>query len=163
MLTTIKSFTRKWELESEYTLQLFRALTDESLDRQGYPGVRTLGKLANHIIETLTELPSKLDLGIEERHANCKTVAEMIERYQQDSAALLKAVTEQWTDDKLWETRPMYGHDWPNGVSLFVLIMHQCHHRGQMTVLMRQAGLSVPGIYGPSREEWAAMGMEAPE
>ena len=28
-------------------------------------------------------------------------------------------------------------------------------------VLMRQAGLKVPGVYGPAREEWAAMGMPA--
>jgi uncharacterized damage-inducible protein DinB len=28
-----------------------------------------------------------------------------------------------------------------------------------MTVLMRQAGLPVPGVVGPSKEEWAAMGM----
>jgi uncharacterized damage-inducible protein DinB len=38
--------------------------------------------------------------------------------------------------------------------------MHQCHHRGQMTVLMRQAGQKVPGIYGPAKEEWSSMGME---
>jgi len=42
---------------------------------------------------------------------------------------------------------------------LVSLITHQAHHRGQMTVLMRQAGLKVPGVYGPAREEWAAMGM----
>ena len=43
---------------------------------------------------------------------------------------------------------------------LISLVRHQAHHRAQMTVLMRQAGLAVPGIYGPAREEWAAMGME---
>jgi uncharacterized damage-inducible protein DinB len=32
-----------------------------------------------------------------------------------------------------------------------------------MTVLMRQAGLKVPGIYGPSYEEWLQFGMKAPE
>lgn len=32
-----------------------------------------------------------------------------------------------------------------------------------MTVLMRQAGLTVPGIYGLSKEEWANLGMEAPK
>lgn len=32
-----------------------------------------------------------------------------------------------------------------------------------MTVLMRQAGLVVPGIYGPSKEEWANFGMESPQ
>jgi hypothetical protein len=26
---------------------------------------------------------------------------------------------------------------------------------------MRQAGLKVPGIYGPAREDWASMGMPA--
>ncbi|MHB8840055.1 MAG: DinB family protein, partial [Gemmatimonadaceae bacterium] len=39
------------------------------------------------------------------------------------------------------------------GFVLTVLMNHQWHHRGQMTVLMRQAGLSVPGVCGPSREE----------
>jgi hypothetical protein len=35
-------------------------------------------------------------------------------------------------------------------------------YRGQMTVLMRQAGLKVPVIYGPAREEWQEFGMAAP-
>lgn len=43
----------------------------------------------------------------------------------------------------------MYGEIWARGLTLFYLITHQAHHRGQMTVLMRQAGLPVPGIYGP--------------
>jgi uncharacterized damage-inducible protein DinB len=30
-----------------------------------------------------------------------------------------------------------------------------------MTVLMRQAGLRVPGVYGPAEEEWGEMGMAA--
>jgi hypothetical protein len=29
--------------------------------------------------------------------------------------------------------------------------------------LMRQAGLKVPGVYGPSREEWSQFGMPAQE
>lgn len=53
----------------------------------------------------------------------------------------------------------MYGEQWPKGLVLSILIAHQTHHRGQMTVLMRQAGLPVPGMYGPSKEEWAAMGL----
>jgi uncharacterized damage-inducible protein DinB len=55
----------------------------------------------------------------------------------------------------------MYGEQWPRGTMLNALIAHQTHHRGQMTVLMRQAGVPVPGMYGPSKEEWAAMGMPA--
>jgi uncharacterized damage-inducible protein DinB len=57
----------------------------------------------------------------------------------------------------------MYGEKWKRGTTLGVLAMHQAHHRGQATVLMRQAGLKVPGVYGPAREEWSAMGMTPPE
>ena len=39
------------------------------------------------------------------------------------------------------------------------MVKHEVHHRAQMTVLMRQAGLAVPGIYGPAAEEWEAMGL----
>jgi uncharacterized damage-inducible protein DinB len=57
----------------------------------------------------------------------------------------------------------MYGEMWKRGFTLYNLITHQIHHRGQMTVLMRQSGLKVPGFYGPSFEEWAQYGMEAPK
>lgn len=52
---------------------------------------------------------------------------------------------------------------WRRGSTLGRLLVHQTHHRGQMTVLMRQAGLTVPGVYGPAREEWAAFGMPPQE
>lgn len=75
---------------------------------------------------------------------------------------MLKAIKEKWTDESLKELDDMYGEKWPRGLTLSILNKHQIHHRGQMTVLMRQAGLKVPGVYGPSRDEWSAMGMEAP-
>ncbi|MNF01709.1 DinB family protein [compost metagenome] len=57
----------------------------------------------------------------------------------------------------------MYGELWEKGKILRVLISHQSHHRGQMTVIMRILGLPVPGLYGPSKEEWAEFGMIAPD
>ena len=55
----------------------------------------------------------------------------------------------------------MFRSVWKKGQVLTVLIRHQIHHRAQMTVLIRQAGLKVPGVYGPSREEWELMKMPA--
>ena len=75
-------------------------------------------------------------------------------------ADVADAVRAGWTDAQLTDTIPMYGEMWTKAGVLGALISHQCHHRGQMTVLMRQAGLRVPGIYGPSREEWGAFGAE---
>lgn len=42
------------------------------------------------------------------------------------------------------------------------LVFHQIHHRGELIVLMRQAGLRVPGLYGPAKEDWATYGIPAP-
>ena len=72
---------------------------------------------------------------------------------------MAKAVRAGWTDADLPGEIDMYGEKWPRGQTLQALIAHEAHHRGQMTVLMRQAGLAVPGVYGPAREEWAAYGM----
>jgi uncharacterized damage-inducible protein DinB len=37
------------------------------------------------------------------------------------------------------------------------ILMHLIHHRGQLSLLCRLAGGTPPGIYGPNREEMAAM------
>jgi len=71
---------------------------------------------------------------------------------------------QNWTDEMLNNSEDnMYGEVWKKGQTLIYLLLHQTHHRGQMTVLMRQAGLKVSGIYGPAKEEWEAMGMPALE
>ena len=82
--------------------------------------------------------------------------------YKEAASSVAEVVEASWTDATLSVEDEMYGMKWTRGVTLGVLISHQTHHRGQMTVLMRQAGLVVPGIYGPAREEWAQMGVPAP-
>jgi uncharacterized damage-inducible protein DinB len=37
------------------------------------------------------------------------------------------------------------------------ILMHLIHHRGQLSLMCRLAGGTPPGIYGPNREEMAAM------
>jgi uncharacterized damage-inducible protein DinB len=37
------------------------------------------------------------------------------------------------------------------------IILHGVHHRGQLSLLCRLAGAQPPGLYGPNREEMAAM------
>jgi uncharacterized damage-inducible protein DinB len=76
--------------------------------------------------------------------------------------SLLEAL-EAWSDPELQNMDVMYGHlQWKRGQSLLALLVHQVHHRGQMTVLMRQAGLLVPDFYGPTREGWAILGLPVP-
>jgi uncharacterized damage-inducible protein DinB len=37
------------------------------------------------------------------------------------------------------------------------IFAHGIHHRGQLTLMCRLAGGQTPGLYGPNREEMAAI------
>ncbi|MGA2381636.1 MAG: DinB family protein [Spirochaetia bacterium] len=43
------------------------------------------------------------------------------------------------------------GGRWTRAGVLASLVKHQIQHRAQMTVLMRQTGIRVPGVYGPAQ------------
>lgn len=164
MYRSVADFTSAWAHESASTAKLLEALTDTSLSARMDDQGRTLGKIAWHLVETLPEmLPSaglKLDFALPGHEAPA-SAAEIAARYREGARLLGEAVAAQWTDAQLLEETPMYGMSWTRGFTLQCLMLHQAHHRGQLTVLMRQAGLAVPGMVGPSREEWVAMGLPA--
>jgi uncharacterized damage-inducible protein DinB len=165
MFTKIADFEKTWLTEAESTQKILDTLTDSSLKQEVSPQDRTLGRIAWHIATSVHEMMSRTGLKFEapEHESPVPTSAkEIADGYRQASTNLLQAIKTQWSDDDLTALSDMYGEQWPNGLTLSILINHQIHHRGQMTVLMRQAGLKVPGVYGPSREEWSAYGMEAP-
>ena len=165
MFKTIEEFLINWGRESESTQKILDALTDKSLEQEVSPEDRTLGRIAWHIVTTLGEMMSRTGLDFEANPHDAAvpaTAAEIAGAYRSTNEAMVAAIKEQWTDESLAELKEMYGEQWTIGTVLGILTVHQTHHRGQMTVLMRQAGLRVPGVYGPSREEWAAFGAEAP-
>ncbi|WP_236339969.1 DinB family protein [Paenibacillus plantiphilus] len=83
----------------------------------------------------------------------------MGERDRRISRDLLHAVRTQWNDETLRESVTIQKEAWLNGSSLRYVIMHQSHHRGQMTVLMRQAGLRLPNVCGPTYDTWIEKGI----
>jgi uncharacterized damage-inducible protein DinB len=158
MIRTIDDFLIQWGREKAATLKVFSSLTDASL-RQAWPGGRSIGRLANHLIDTLYELPAQAGLPLKAMPAHFNSVKDIMSAYEDGADRVAEVVSEHWHDGMLDDEMPMYGEPWKNGFSLWALIAHQAHHRGQMTVLMRFAGLKVPGVYGPSKEEWVAYNM----
>ena len=162
----IDDFVGEWKSEAAGTQKILDALTDESLAQEVAPGYRSLGRLAWHLVGTYGEMLPRTGLtfhGPTDHDPVPQTARVIADTYRQVGEAMIAAVQSQWKDDTLAETRDMYGGEWKNGATLRMLIQHEVHHRGQMTVLMRQAGVQVPGVYGPSKEEWAGFGMQAPE
>jgi uncharacterized damage-inducible protein DinB len=162
MYRTIDDFLEDWKDESASTLKLLDALTDSSLAHKVTPEGRTLGNLAWHIPLSIVDMANRAGLKVEgpERDSSEPAhAAKIAQTYCNAAHQLSESVKANWKDSSLDEELDMYGQIWKKGVLLTVLLRHEAHHRGQMTVLMRQAGLKVPGIYGPSKEEWSAYGM----
>lgn len=164
MFRKIKDFLKAWEYEAEMTGKVLDSLTDASLSQPVCTDGRTLGFLGWHLTLTLGEMLTLVGLktAAPAEDAPCPSVsAEIAAAYKLAAKSVADEVAANWSDETLLIKDEMYGETWARGMTLFYLIAHQTHHRGQMTVLMRQAGVPVPGIYGPSKEEWAAMGMPA--
>ncbi len=165
MYSTIGQFIAQWQYESAGTQKLLDTLTDASLAQEVAPGGRTIGRLAWHITQTIPEMMARTGLrvtGVGEHDPVPATAAAIASAYRAASTSLIEQLGANWTDATLAQADDMYGEQWTRAQTLNVLVTHQAHHRGQLTVLMRQAGLPVAGIYGPAREEWAQMGMEPP-
>ncbi len=164
MFRNIEDFRTAWDYEAEMTGKVLLNLTDESLDTKVYDDGRTLGYLGWHLTITLGEMLGKVGLTIDApaENAECPiNVNEIARLFGVAAKSVGDEVSKNWTAETLLIEDEMYGETWSRGMTLFYLIAHQTHHRGQMTVLMRQAGLRVPGIYGPAKEEWAAFGAPA--
>lgn len=166
MYRKIEDFVQEWNAESESTLKIFKNISDESKAKKAGENIRSLDRLAWHITQTLTEMPARTGI-IDQDYLVDEPIPDKFQdillQYKKHSEELARLVQEKWTDAGLLEEIEVYGQNWERRKVLSVLVLHQAHHRGQMTTLMRLENLAVPGIYGPSKEEWSKYGMEAME
>ncbi len=171
MYRRLDDFRTQFQEEVVDTLKVLRAIPDSAASQAVTPAHRDLRRMAWHLVESLVSLPKEIGLVVDGPATDAQyssiepipaTLAEIIRRYERATTSLLAGLA-SWTDADLLKEDTMFGHMvWAKGYSLRALEMHQAHHRGQMTVLMRQAGLKVPGFYGPALEDWAEMGAPVP-
>jgi uncharacterized damage-inducible protein DinB len=166
MYRTIQDFLTDWTQENDSTIKVYKNLTDASLKQKVSTEGRTLAHLAWHIVLTLGEMGGKAGLKVNAPPENApdpNMASAIVEAYEKAGESLATEIKQKWNDGMLAEEIVMYGQKWTRTATLASIIKHQIHHRAQMTVLMRQAGLKVPGVYGPSREEWSQFGMPPQE
>jgi len=165
VIRSIEDFRKAWSKESATTMKVFGEIKDPQINQAIAEGHRTLGRIAWHIAQTIPEMAGHTGLRINGPALNSplpKSMETIKKGYETAASSLLEQVTKNWKDETLAVEDDMYGGKWSRGATLTAIILHEVHHRGQMTVLMRQAGLKVTGIYGPSKEEWNQFGMQAP-
>ena len=98
---------------------------------------------------TFQEIPPNM-----QRPREVRLLAPGYRRVHEEAVARLADLTEAPLDREMqFADRRMPIRDILWGAMLMYLI----HHRGQLSLLCRLAGGTSPGIYGPNREEMAAM------
>lgn len=166
MYLKIKDFIDDWEEESAATIKILSQIPDTDKSVKVNDNIRSLERLAWHVTQSLTEMPKSAGITDEDPLENMgipEKFSDIIAIYKEQSVNLIKNLKNSWKNSDLFRELNIYGQVWQGRKVLSALVKHQVHHRAQMTVMMRLQNLKVPGVYGPSREEWSKYGMEAQE
>lgn len=164
-MSTSKGFLFELERETAGTRRILEGLKDEHLSWKPHPKSKSVGELANHIVELHNWVSGALQQDDFDFHqdylplqktsiAEIRTALE--EGYQQNIAAISAFSEEDWS--KKWTMRAgeaIVAQMPKIGTLRFVINNHLIHHRGQMSVYLRLLDIRVPGIYGPSADELA--------
>lgn len=154
MYRKVEDFIEEWNASSAGTLNVIKAITDDKLGQAIVEGHNSLGWLAWHLVGAAGLFGGFTGMKIEVP-AHTKPVPTNVEDIVKAYEKVMDSFTTETaklTDESLTEKVPAFGTEMVRGKLLRTLIDHQTHHRGQMTVLLRQAGLAVPGVMGPTKE-----------
>jgi len=165
MYVTIADFIKEWNREAMLTQKVLDGLTDDSLKQQVYPEGRTLGRIAWHLTTSIPDYLANFGLkidGVENGESVPTSAEEIAETFKSVCTYSAKIIEQQWTDESLKKVQNAFGREESNAQILMGLIKHIVHHRGQVTVLMRQAGIKPFGVYGPPKEDWIHFGVKNP-
>ncbi|GAA4318210.1 DinB family protein [Mucilaginibacter gynuensis] len=162
MYYRINEFLEDWLNETGKTTKVFSMIPEASKDIIVHPKVRALGRLAFHIPQIIVQIGVQTGLMAPPELPEDPlpgTMTETNSLYLSIHEQMGEAVKIQWQDDMLEDEVDLYGHKWRRGDVLSLLTHHEVHHRSQMIIIMRLAGLQVPGLYGPVREDWEQLGL----
>jgi uncharacterized damage-inducible protein DinB len=162
-MNELEMFLSAWDREAENTLTLLRALPATQYDFRPDAGGRSLGELAWH----LAEGDAYISYGIEngqftmeakppsiERPRSVEALAPGYDRIHREAVARIRKLKPEDLDRSIpFFTGPSSIRD----LLWNAIIAHSIHHRGQLSLMCRLAGGQTPGLYGPNREEVAAM------
>jgi len=159
----LERFFATWDYETQGTLKLLRALPKDKYDFRPDAQGRSLGELAWHLAEGDGYITQGIDTGVFfgdvkpahiERPRTIDALLPGFEAVHKDAVARMKKLTAADLDRNVnFFNTPMAIRD----IMWSYIIHHGIHHRGQLSLLCRLAGGQPPGLYGPNREEMAAM------
>jgi uncharacterized damage-inducible protein DinB len=163
LMALIDGLLQELEQEAQTTRRVLERVPDDKLDWRPHPKARTLGELALHIatvpggVAELVGTQSTVQAP-QFSEPKPKSAAELIPALD-ESIAKAKKLLGGMDDAALMETwRMMKGERELVAVPRIamlrsIMLNHWYHHRGQMSVYLRELDVAIPSIYGPSADE----------
>lgn len=145
------------EEESKATAKVLASIPEDKSDYRPDEKSRSARDLAWHIISSelhfLDSINQGVQVGGEDPPQENRTIAEMIDYYQQAFAAGAEKLKALSVEQLARPVRMYEMFDYPAVHYLTFLQSHTIHHRGQLCAYLRPMGAKVPAIYGPSGDE----------
>ena len=154
---------REFEQELTTTRRVLEQVPADKLRWQPHEKSMTLGQLAWHIATVpgaIAELATQdsFDVNTQIPRPNPETVVEVLDAFEESNAKVRAVLPKIGDSDLGLKWRMMNGDQELMAITRgqllrSVMLNHWYHHRGQLTVYLRQVGAMVPAVYGASADE----------
>ena len=162
-MAMIDGLLQELEQEAQTTRRVLERVPANQLTWRPHPKARTLGELALHVaivpgaVAQLAVSPSPAQVPTFS-DPSPKSAAELIPALDQSIASAKKTLAGMDDATVTSTFRLMRGDRElfavPRvGLLRSIMLNHWYHHRGQLTVYLKELGVPIPSIYGPSADE----------
>ena len=161
-MITVNDILQELEQEAPATRRVLQRLPDNRLQWKPHPKSMSLGQLALHVANIpgrIAEISTtSFDASTPIPRPEAASTAQVLEAFEA-SMVQARQVLRAMSDAELSSPWRMMQGDrelWsiPRGAFLrSVMLNHWYHHRGQLTVYLRQNGVPLPAVYGDSADE----------
>jgi len=162
MSSVIQALLQELEQEAQITRRVLAQVPADQLQWKPHPKSMSLGQLALHVATTpggIAQIAQQSPYPLPEfRQSSPSSAAELLPALDAsvDTARAYLRGLDDAALGRLWQVvdggREVMAM--PIGALVrTIMLNHWYHHRGQLSVYLRQVGARVPSIYGPSADE----------
>ncbi len=161
-MTMVDAFVQELEQEAQTTRRVLERVPDAQLGWKPHEKSMTLGQLAMHIAMVpgaIAEVAAQSTVPVPAFVQPSATSAAELVAALDDSIAKARRVLAGMDDAALEAPWQLVRGDRVvmalprKAVLRSIMLNHWYHHRGQLSVYLRELGVPVPSIYGPSADE----------
>jgi uncharacterized damage-inducible protein DinB len=162
-MLTIDELVQELEQEAQATRRVLERVPQEKLHCKPHPKSMTLGQLAMHVanlpgaIAEISTRPS-FDVQTPIPRPGANSTSEVLRVFDESMGRARTHLRSMRDAELATPWRMMNGNQelWAIPRAAFlrsVMLNHWYHHRGQLTVYLRETGALVPAVYGDSADE----------